>query len=192
MGWFTKSRVKETCTMTQTGAPPDPTDSDQERLDILEALRAQRGFLRYTVQGLSDEEASQATTVSELCLGGLIKHVADVEASWAQFVLEGPAAMAGFDDAAMAAHADSFRMLEGETLEGLLTAYEEVAARTDHLVASLPSLDVSHPLPEAPWFPPGAHRSARRVFMHIVAETAQHSGHADILREALDGQKTMG
>ena len=178
--------------MTQTGAPPDPTNLDQERLDLLEALRAQRGFLRYTVQGLSDEEASRPTTVSQLCLGGLIKHVADVEASWAQFVLEGPAAMAGFDEAAMAAHADSFRMLEGETLEGLLAAYEEVAARTDQLVASLPSLDVSHPLPEAPWFPPGAHRSARRAFMHIVAETAQHSGHADILREALDGQKTMG
>jgi Protein of unknown function (DUF664) len=67
-----------------------------------------------------------------------------------------------------------------------------VAVRTDQLVASLPSLDMSHPLPEAPWSPPGAHRSARRVFMHIVAETAQHSGHADILREALDGQKTMG
>jgi hypothetical protein len=44
----------------------------------------------------------------------------------------------------------------------------------------------------APWFPPGATRSARRVFMHIIAETAQHSGHADILRETLDGQKTMG
>ncbi len=130
--------------------------------------------------------------MSELCLGGLIKHVADVEASWAQFVVEGPAAMAGFDVVAMAARADGFRMLEGEILEGVLAAYEEVAARTDQLVASLPSLDMSHPLPEAPWFPPGAHRSARRVFMHIVAETAQHSGHVDILREALDGQKTMG
>jgi Protein of unknown function (DUF664) len=88
--------------------------------------------------------------------------------------------------------ADGFRMLPGETLEGLLVAYEQIAARTDELVARLPYLDWSHPLPEAPWFPPGAHRSARRVFMHIVAETAQHSGHADMLREALDGQKTMG
>jgi hypothetical protein len=48
------------------------------------------------------------------------------------------------------------------------------------------------PLPEAPWFPPNGTRSARRVFVHIVAETAQHAGHADILRESLDGQKTMG
>jgi hypothetical protein len=136
--------------MTHIGAPPDPTDLDQDRLDILEALRAQRGFLCYTVRGLSDEAASHSTTVSELCLGGLIKHVAEVEASWAQFVLEGPAAMAGFDEVAMAARADRFRMLKGETLEGVLAAYQEVAARTDQLVASLPSLDMSHPLPEAP------------------------------------------
>ena len=57
---------------------------------------------------------------------------------------------------------------------------------------TLPDLDASHPLPEAPWFPPGARRSARRVFLHIIAETAQHAGHADILRESIDGQKTMG
>jgi hypothetical protein len=77
-------------------------------------------------------------------------------------------------------------------LAGVLANYEEVAARTDDLVATIPSLDLSHPLPEAPWFPPNARRSARRVFLHIAAETAQHAWHADILREALDGQKTMG
>ena len=79
-----------------------------------------------------------------------------------------------------------------ETLVGILADYDEVAQRTDELVASLPSLDASQPLPEAPWFPPGARRSARRVFLHIVAETAQHAGHADIIRETIDGSKTMG
>ena len=44
------------------------------------------------------------------------------------------------------------------------------------LVASLPDLDVSHPLPEAPWFPPGERWSARRVLLHIMAETAHHAG----------------
>ena len=128
----------------------------------------------------------------ELCLGGLIKHVAQAEANWVRFILDGPSAMAGFDEAAMAAHTASSRMLAGETVTGLLAQYEEVAARTDELVATIPSLDLSHPLPEAPWFPPKVRRSARRVFMHIVAETAQHAGHADILRETLDGQKTKG
>jgi hypothetical protein len=168
------------------------SDLDQERADILETLRAHRNFLRFTVRGLDDEQAAQRTTVSELCLGGLIKHVSQVEAQWVRFILEGTSAMAGFDEAALAAHAAGFRMLEGETLAGILSDYDAVAARTDELVATLPSLDVSHPLPQAPWFPPNATRSARRVFLHIVAETAQHAGHADILREALDGQKTMG
>jgi len=172
---------------------PDQADLDQERVDIVEALRAHRNFLRYTVQGLTDEQAARRTTVSELCLGGLIKHVSEVEANWARFIVEGPTAMpTGYDEAVMAAHAASFRMLDGETLDALLAAYGEVATRTDQLVATLPSLDLSHPLPSAPWFPPNARRSARRVFMHILAETAQHAGHADILREALDGQKTMG
>jgi hypothetical protein len=96
------------------------------------------------------------------------------------------------DEAAYAAHAAGFRMEEDETLAGLLAAYEEVARRTDELVMSVPSLDDSHPLPSAPWFEPGARWSARRVFMHIVAETAQHAGHADIIRETIDGAKTMG
>jgi hypothetical protein len=83
-------------------------------------------------------------------------------------------------------------MLEGETLTGLLDRYDEVARRTEEIVLGLPDLDVSHPLPEAPWFEPGARWSARRVLLHLVAETAQHAGHADILRESLDGAKTMG
>ena len=178
--------------MTDTQTSASPSDLDQERADIIETLQAHRKFLRHTVEGLDDQAAARRTTVSELCLGGLIKHVTQVEAGWVRFVIEGPSAMAGVDQAAMAAHAAGFRMVEGETLAGLLAQYEEVAARTDELVATIPSLDVSHPLPEAPWFPPNARRSARRVFLHIVAETAQHAGHADILRETLDGQKTMG
>ena len=164
-----------------------------ERADLLETLAVHRHFLRHTVQGLTDEQARQRTTVSELTLGGLIKHVAETEEKWAQFVVEGPAAMAAPTDAAgYEAWANAFRLLPDETLEGVLARYAEVAARTDELVRTLPDLDRSHPLPEAPWFEPGATRSARRVFLHIVAETAQHAGHADILREALDVQKTMG
>jgi hypothetical protein len=180
--------------MTEPVVTQQPASSglDQERADILETLRAHRNFLRYTVQGLDDQQAARRTTVSELCLGGLIKHVSQVEANWVRFILEGPSTMPSFDEAAMAAYADGFRMLEGETLAGILSDYDAVAARTDELVTTLPSLDISHPLPEAPWFPPNARRSARRVLLHIVAETAQHAGHADMLREALDGQKTMG
>ena len=164
-----------------------------ERADLLETLAAHRQFLRFTVQSLTDEQARQRTTASELTLGGLIKHVAHQESNWVRFILEGPQAMATPTDAAgFEKWAVEFRLLPDETLAGVLAEYEEIAQRTDDLVRTLPDLDAAHPLPEAPWFQPGAVRSARRVFLHIVAETAQHSGHADILRESLDGQKTMG
>ena len=88
--------------------------------------------------------------------------------------------------------ADQFKLLPDETLESVLAAYAEVARRTDDLVACLPDLNLSHPLPNAPWFPPGERRSARRVFLHIIAETAQHACDADIIRESLDGAKSMG
>jgi hypothetical protein len=114
-----------------------------------------------------------------------------VERRWLDFIEQGTAAVE-MSEESYAEHADSFRMLPGETLAILLERYEAVTQRTDALLASLPSLDVSHPLPAAPWFEPGASWSARRVFTHIVAETCQHAGHADILRETIDGQKTMG
>jgi uncharacterized damage-inducible protein DinB len=162
-----------------------------ERDDLLESLTAHRGFLLRTVAGLSDDQARQRTTVSELTLGGLVKHVSKVEKGWVDFILDGPSALEMTADS-YAEHADGFVLRANETLEGVLAEYGKVAQRTDELVRTLPDLGASHPLPEAPWFPPGAIRSARRVFVHIVAETAQHAGHADILREALDGQKTMG
>jgi hypothetical protein len=172
--------------------PVNPGDvAAIERADLLETLAKHRYFLRVTVDGINDAAAAQRTTVSELCLGGLIKHVTFCERGWAQFILEGPQAMAGFDEAAFTAHANSFRMLPGETLASLLADYAEVAAGTDRIVADA-DLNASHPLPEAPWFEPGARWSARRVLLHIIAETAQHAGHADIIREALDGARTMG
>jgi uncharacterized damage-inducible protein DinB len=170
---------------------PEPT-IDAERADLLQALDAHRRFLRQTVEGLSDDLVTIRSTVSELTLGGLIKHVALVEEGWARLIVKGPTAIGAMDEAAMAAHADGFRVAEGETLAGLLERYAEVAASTDELVRTLPSLDASHPLPEAPWFPAGTRWSARRVLLHILAETSQHAGHADLLRESIDGAKTMG
>jgi len=162
-----------------------------ERDDLLEALAAHRGFLLHTTQGLTDEQLRRRTTVSVLTLGGLVKHVSQVERAWARFVVEGPAAMAMTPDA-YAEHAAGFVLGDDESFTDVRAEYQETARITDELVRSVPDLGQSHPLPEAPWFPPGATRSARRVFVHIVAETAQHAGHADIIREALDGQKTMG
>ena len=164
----------------------------REHADLLGALGKHRGFLRYTVKGLTDEQAALRPTASELCLGGIIKHVAAAERNWANFIEGGAAAMAaGPGEASVDSWLDGFRMLPGETLAGLLEEYDAVARRTDDLVAAQPDLDAEWPLPQAPWFEPGSW-SIRRVMLHIIAETAQHAGHADIIRETLDGAKTMG
>ncbi|MGW3955249.1 DinB family protein [Streptomyces sp. NPDC004752] len=166
-----------------------------ERADLLRTLSKHRHFLRFTTRDLTDEQAGLRTTVSELCLGGLVKHVTAVERSWADFILNGPSAMPDFTamtEADFAERADQFRLLPGETLAGVLAEYAAVAHRTDELIATLPDLDATQPLPKAPWFESGVRWSARQVLLHVIAETAQHAGHADIIRESLDGAKTMG
>jgi uncharacterized damage-inducible protein DinB len=174
--------------MTSTGT----TTLTTEQADLLETLDKHRGFLRYAVRGLTDEQARLRPTASELTLGGLIKHVTATERNWAAFAVGGAEAFPAFDESTYADWAAEFVMRPDETLEELLARHAEVAARTDELVRTLPSLDDGHLLPQAPWFEPGASWSARRVFLHVIAETAQHAGHADILRETIDGQKTMG
>lgn len=168
-----------------------------ERADLFQALANARHFLRFTVQGLTDEQAAQRTTVSELTLGGLIKHVSAVEKQWQEFMVKGRVAMAwdGADFSQMPPEAfeafhNEFHMQPSETLKTLLENYAQIADRTDTLLAEL-DLDIVHELPSAPWFV-DKQWSVRRTLLHIIAETTQHSGHADIIREALDGQKTMG
>ena len=184
---------------TDTSTQTTSTDAE-ERADLVEALRKHRGLFRLTLAGLTDEQARLTPTVSSLSLGGLVKHVAATEKEWARFVVEGPATMPAIDWAnidwtnpppEVQQYADGFRMLEGETLAGLLEEYDDVAAATDELVSHV-DLGARQPLPEAPWFEAGATWSARRVFVHVIAETGQHAGHADILRETIDGQKSMG
>ena len=167
------------------------SNEQTERDELLSALERHRGFLRQTVDGISDEQAAQRTTVSELCLGGLVKHVTRMETRWVDFILRGPDAIS-MDETSYAEHAASFRMESDDTVGSLLADYDTAARESEKIVRGLPSLDVEHPLPEAPWFEPGASWSARRVLLHVLAETSQHAGHADIVREAIDGAKTMG
>ncbi|MGP3918730.1 DinB family protein [Nonomuraea sp. 10N515B] len=191
---------------TTTGTASSPT-LDTERADLLDQLGAARSALLTTVRGLVDEQAGERPTVSALCLGGLIKHVASMEEDWLRFVVEGPSAMrydlpegVTWEDFAAGTareypqwaidHQNGFQMLPGETLTGILEHYERVAARTAEIIATVPDLSATHPLPQAPWNEPGVVRSVRRVLTHLIAETAQHAGHADILRETLDGQKS--
>jgi uncharacterized damage-inducible protein DinB len=177
---------------------------DDERAELLKQLATARSALIGTTGGLTDEQAGSRPTVSALCLGGLVKHVAASEEGWLRFAVEGASAMRRalpegvtwadlFSGTArevpqwLVDRQNEFRMLEGETLDGILQRYEQVAARTTQVVADIADLSVRHPLPEAPWHPAGETRSVRQVLLHVIAETAQHAGHADILRETIDG-----
>src|SRR3954451_14737501 len=173
-----------------------------ERDDILDLLSKHRELFRLTVRDLTDDQAAATPTASTLCLGGLVKHVTAVEKNWADFIVEGPADRPDIDwshvdwstpPPAVQEYTNGFRMLYGETLAALLAAYYEVAEATDALLTN-PDLDLDarQPLPAAPWFEPGASWSARRVLTHMLGETAQHAGHADIIRETIDGQTSMG
>lgn len=171
---------------------PDLTALSPERTALLAELRSARHFLKFTTRDLTDAQAALTPTPSELCLGGLVKHVTATEKAWADFILDGTSTMKDFDDLTeddFAARAAEFRMLPGETLAGVIAAYDEVAARTDE-VAATADLDQEWPLPKAPWFAE-THQTTRRTLLHIIAETAQHAGHADIIREAIDGAQSM-
>ncbi|MFY1661847.1 DinB family protein [Micromonospora sp. WMMD1274] len=190
-----------------TGTTTTPTTLDAERTDLLAELTEARNTLINTVRGLTDEQAGLKPTASALCLGGLIKHVASTEEAWLRFVVDGPAAMSfampegvTWEDF-MSGRARElpqwaidrgrdFQMLPEDTLPAILDRYARIAARTEEIVAGVEDLSATWPVPDAPWNEPGSVRSVRRVLIHVIAETTQHAGHADILRESIDGQTT--
>ena len=101
---------------------------------------------RYTVQGLTEEQAAKSPTASQLCLGGLIKHVAQTEQGWMRFAVGGAEAM----EAESPDFEAGFRMEPGDTLADLLARYDEVARETNELVTTL-DLDHRTRCPVAPW-----------------------------------------
>ncbi|GAA4119876.1 DinB family protein [Nocardioides fonticola] len=162
-------------------------DHQRERDDLIATLAQHRGFLKQTITGLDDAAARSTPTVSALSLASILKHVADTEAGWITFARDG--AMAGADD--WSGEDTRFLLTDDDTVEALLARYDAVADDTAALIAEA-DLDAAHPLPAAPWFPPGATWTVRRVLWHVLAESAQHAGHADIIRESIDGARTMG
>lgn len=191
--------MTSTTTATSTATATSTSALVGERADLLDALLKHRDLFRLTLRGLDDDQARLVPTASSLSLGGLLKHVTATEREWADFIVHGAASQPQVDWAAVdwsdppaevLAYQAQFTMTGRETLAELLAAYDAVAAATDALVATV-DLDGAQELPAAPWFEPGASWTARRVLVHLVAETSQHAGHADIIRESIDGQRSM-
>ena len=169
-----------------------------ETQDLTATLDRHRGFLLQTTDGLSEEQARRQSTPSALSLASILKHVADTEEQWLDFAERGAEAFTqiynqDIDSSSIDPDAPDprFILTDGDTLQALRERVLSVGARTTELLERL-SLDTAHPLPEAPWFEPGAAWSVRRVALHMIAEISQHAGHADIIREAIDGARTMG
>ena len=156
-----------------------------ERAELFQALVEQRDVLLIAVRGIDDAQAAARTTVSALTLGGIIRHLAQGNRAWAAIMSGREGTPEGFWDL------EQYQMRETDTLAGLLEEYATAARAFEDAVVALPDLDRQVPLPEAPWAPGVINWwSARRILLRLLRETAQHAGHADIIRESLDGAST--
>ncbi len=152
-----------------------------EREGLLAFLEQQRQGVRNAAFGLTDEQARLAPTASTLTVGGLVKHLAQMERNWTALMVQRPGQEADYDD--------GFRLREDETLAGALADYALAAEETTAAVAGIADMGRPVPVPKGvPWFPDDVDAwSVRWVLLHLIEETARHAGHADLVREAVDG-----
>jgi uncharacterized damage-inducible protein DinB len=160
---------------------------EDEREGLLAYLHQQRDALRIAAYGLTDEQARATPTASTLSVGGLIKHAASTERGWIDMVLQRQTAPDG--DNTEDDYLANFRLAADETLTDVIDRYAEVATETESVVAGIADLNQPVPVPQGvPWFPDDVEAwSVRWVLLHLIEETARHAGHADILRESIDG-----
>lgn len=163
--------------------PGNPPPFDNEIDGILLYLVQQRDGLRYAAFGLTEEQLRQrATPASVLTVGGLVKHTARTERGWIDIITGDSAEQTD------AEYGDDFVLTDEESYDTLMALLDETAAHTEEVVRGLPDLGIRVQLPETPWYPRNPEGySARWILLHIVEELARHAGHADIVREHIDG-----
>ncbi|MET8101482.1 DinB family protein [Streptomyces sp. NPDC005236] len=159
-------------------------EQGDERGALLAFIEEQRGGIRRSLLGLTEEQAASRPSASELSLSGLLKHVAEVEQGWIARAKGEPPAVKRDESN----WHECFVLADGETVASQLAYWEKVAAETEAFLRSVPSLDDTFALPPDPWFPPEGRVSMRWLSLHLIRETARHAGHADIIRESLDGK----
>lgn len=161
-----------------------------ERQAIIAFLGQQQRGLRTTAYGLTDEQARSTPSASGLSIGGLLKHVTSGQTSWIERVVAAPGQPAPdqrSDAERAAAHHAEFQLGEDEPLNDVLDAFDRANAHTLDVIQHA-DLDAAVPVPEAPWFPKDVEAwSVRWVLFHLLEEIARHAGHADLIRESIDG-----
>lgn len=152
-------------------------------------LRTRRSQLLAKLDGLGEYECRRPMTPTGTNLLGLVKHVASVELGYFGEVFGRPSGrdLPWFDDAAEP-DADMWATA-GETRDEIVELHRFSAAHSDATIESLP-LDAPGVVP---WWPEERrHVTLQQMLVHMCAETAQHLGHADILRELIDGAAGQG
>jgi hypothetical protein len=155
---------------------------ESERDALENFLDAQRIGLIRKIEGLSNELARQAPTASALSLLGLIKHAATWEQRWFQVIMAGRQTSDGWPEAMSEPHDADLIIGESDTVARWIAVYRDHIATSKAIAASM-DLDA-----------PSARKdliecNMRYVMFHMIEETARHAGHADIIRESLDGTR---
>ncbi len=162
-----------------------------ERNALREFLAFHQSAYFAVCYGLTDDQARSTPSVSALSIGGLVKHATGLQRSWMGRVAAAPEAppkdTRPFPEIARE-FADQHVMRPDETLAGLLRAFEAQNAESLRL-AETADLDAAVPVPQdIPWFPKNQKAwSVRWVILHVINELTRHAGHADIIRESIDG-----
>jgi uncharacterized damage-inducible protein DinB len=160
-----------------------------DKATLLHHLRRQRADLLAKLDGLGEYDARRPMTASGTNLAGLVKHVASVQLDYLGVVFDRPSGRQLpwlADDAEP--EADMW-VPAAESLASVRELHAFSAAHADATVAALP-LDAPGHVPW--WRPENADVTLQRVLVHLIAETARHAGHADILRETIDGSLGSG
>jgi hypothetical protein len=171
--------------------PGMPAPASGERQTLLEFLRFNQDAFLAVAYGLTDEQARSTPSVSSLSIGGLIKHATGVQRGWMERVEAAPDFPPKDErpmEEIMAEYADQYMMRDDETLEELLEGLRKQNGETLRLFAEA---DWETPVPvphDVPWFPQDVDNwTVRWVALHLIEELTRHAGHADIIRESLDG-----
>jgi uncharacterized damage-inducible protein DinB len=162
-----------------------------ERSALREYLAFHQSAYFAVSYGLTDEQARSSPSASALSIGGLVKHVTAMQRNWMGRVAAAPEAPPKDSrpfEVISKEFGDQHVMRPDETLDGLLQAFQAQSAKSLRLVETA-DLDNAVPVPhEIPWFPKDLEAwSVRWVILHVINELARHAGHADIIRETIDG-----
>lgn len=166
-----------------TELPPIAKQAD-ERQTLMDVLNYQRTVLLRKTEGLTEEQASKPIEPSILTLGGLLKHMAYVESNWASYVFRGDDPESPWAEAPWADDHDwELTSAANDSLADLQDMLRAAWASADAIYNGALSLDAVAVRPGGD----GEHPSVRWILVHLIEEYARHLGHADYLREAIDG-----